>query len=537
MRLGSSIKFGASMDLDSPGAAPSSAHDCSPEPSLAPDSSPVRATSPPLDTSPPLGAAKPAAAARRIFPNIGITSKLFLALLATSILAVLASGIAARISFVLGFLGYLNEQGIERIETVVPTLASTYEQHGSWDFLRGNRRAWFTLLATATAPTRALNDSGRSAAAPFTGRIPESELTGVSLRMALLDAQRKLVVGNPDVGADAPMRPIVVKDRVVGWLAVLPFQRVTAGAGAHLQDRQLASTWIIGAGAVLLAALVAVLLTHRLLGPIKLITAATHRLAAGDFGTRLKVSSRDEIGRLSADFNRLALALEKNDQMRRAFMADVSHELRTPLAVLRGELEAIEDGVRELTPEMLKSLQGEVATLGKLVNDLYELSLADIGALTYRMADVDVAELLRFRLRGFEDRLKERRIALEADIPNHELIVSGDETRLQQLFSNLIENSIRYTNAGGRFRVSCRSERERVVIDLQDSEPGVPAELLPRLFERFYRVEGSRSRHSGGAGLGLAICKSIVEAHQGTIVARASPLGGLWISVTLPAPR
>ena len=479
--------------------------------------------------------AKAGSSSRRRFANIGITWKLFLALLANSFLAVVATSIAGHISFVHGFIGYLNEQGIERIESAMPTLALAYEQHGSWDFLHHNARAWFTLLASATTPARALNEAGRSPNAPFTGRIPESDLTGVSLRMALLDAQRRFVVGNPDVGADAPMRPIIVRGDVVGWLAVLPFQRVTAGAGAHLRDRQLVSTWIIGAGAVLLAALVAVLLTPRLLGPIRLITDATHRLATGDYATRLQVRTRDEIGRLSDDFNRLALALEKTERMRRAFMADVSHELRTPLAVLRGELEAIEDGVRELTPEVLKSLQAEVATLGKLVNDLYELSLADIGALTYRMEEVDVAELLRLRLRGFEDRLRERRITLESDISYRELVVSGDETRLQQLFANLLENSIRYTNAGGRVRVSCRGERGQVVIDLQDSAPGVPPELLSRLFERFYRVDGSRNRESGGAGLGLAICKSILEAHRGTITAQASPLGGLWISVTLPA--
>lgn len=465
--------------------------------------------------------------------RLGITSKLFLALLATSMLAVLATSIAARVSFVRGFLGYLNEQGVERIEGLAPSIANAYEQHGSWDFLRRNPRAWFSLLIGASAELHAVD-----ASPAFRSRISESDLTGVSLRLALLDADRRLVAGNPDVvGADAPMRPIVVNGATVGWLAVLPFQRVTAGAGAHLQDRQLVSTWIIGAGAVLFAALVAVLLTHRLLGPVKHITAATHRLAAGDYATRLAVSSPDEIGRLSDDFNRLALALEKNEQMRRAFMADVSHELRTPLAVLRGELEAVEDGVRTLTPDIIKSLQGEVATLGKLVNDLYELSLADIGALTYRMADVDVAELLRLRLRGFQDRLNERRITLESDVPREELIVSGDETRIQQLFSNLVENSIRYTNAGGRFRVSCRGEREWVVIDLQDSEPGVPPELVPRLFDRFYRVDGSRNRESGGAGLGLAICKSIVDAHRGTITARGSPLGGLWVSVALPVTR
>lgn len=464
--------------------------------------------------------------------RLGFTWKLFLALLATSMLAVLATSIAARVSFVRGFLGYLNEQGIEHIEGLVPGMAAAYEQHGSWTFLHHNPRAWFRLLLGGTAPPH-----GDTTSAAFRGRISESDLTGVSLRVALLDAHHQLVIGNPEVGRDAPSRPIIVHGATVGWLAVLPFQRVTAGAAARLQQRQLISTWIIGAGAVLFAVFVAILLTHRLLGPIRQITAATHRLATGDYGARLAVSSPDEIGRLSDDFNQLALALEKNEQTRRAFMADVSHELRTPLAVLRGELEAIEDGVRTLTPDVLKSLQGEVATLGKLVNDLYELSLADIGALTFRMADVDVAEVLRSRLRGFQDRLRERHITIDTEVPSGELIVSGDETRIQQLFSNLMENSIRYTNAGGRFRVACREERERVVIDLQDSEPGVPSELVSRLFERFYRVDPSRNRESGGGGLGLAICKSIVEAHRGTITAQGSPFGGLWVCITLPAMR
>ena len=182
--------------------------------------------------------------------------------------------------------------------------------------------------------------------------------------------------------------------------------------------------WIMGTGAVLVAALAASLLTRWLLRPVRHIAAATHRLAAGDYATRLKVPAQDEIGRLADDFNRLALVLEKTEQMRRAFMADMSHELRTPIAVLRGELEAIEDGVREPTVENIRSLQNEVATIGKLVNDLYQLSLADVGALTYCMTAVDIAGMLRARLPVFRERLNERHIVLESNLPGSLSITS-----------------------------------------------------------------------------------------------------------------
>jgi two-component system sensor histidine kinase BaeS len=463
---------------------------------------------------------------------------LFVALLATLVLAVAATSIAARITFVSGFLGYLNEQELGRVEHLVPRLAAMYRRYGSWDFLRDDRRAWLrTLMGFPIVDTESFlleEVLAISRPLPPLPPVPESDLTCVSLRMALFDRRRGFVVGNSDVPPDAPVRPIVVEETIVGYLAVLPFQRATAGAAARLQNQQLTSMWIIGAGGVLLAALASILLTRRLLVPVRRIAAATHRLAAGDYATRLDVASADEIGQLADDFNRLARALQKNEQMRRVFVADVSHELCTPLAILCGELEAIEDNVRPLTPESLTSLQSEVATLSRLVNDLFDLSLADLGALTYRMSDVDIAALVRVCLRGFTDRFAERHIALESDIPDEELILSADETRIHQLLNNLMENSLRYTHFNGRTRVSCRREREQVTIVIEDSEPGVPPEIVPSLFERFYRMESSRNRVNGGAGLGLAICKSIAEAHGGTIFARPSSLGGLRVSVALP---
>jgi two-component system sensor histidine kinase BaeS len=214
-------------------------------------------------------------------------------------------------------------------------------------------------------------------------------------------------------------------------------------------------------------------------------------------------------------------------------MADVSHELRTPLAVLSAELEAMEDGVRPLTRESLASLRSEVSALGKLVEDLNQLALADVGALAYRKRRVDVVPLLEQALESFRDRLGERRLAVETAL-GRDAIVFGDADRLLQMFRNLLENSARYTDAGGRVRASARREGDRVVVDFEDSAPGVPPEALPHLFERFYRVDASRSRANGGAGLGLAICRSIAAAHDGEMSASDSPLGGLRVRLTLP---
>jgi two-component system sensor histidine kinase BaeS len=245
------------------------------------------------------------------------------------------------------------------------------------------------------------------------------------------------------------------------------------------------------------------------------------------------VGTRDELGRLAADFNRLAETLERNETLRRRFMADVSHELRTPLAVLSGELEALEDGVRALTPESLASLRVEVNALGKLVDDLNQLALSDVGALAYRKETLDVVPLLEQALDSYRERLAERRLAVETAFDGA-ASVFGDADRLVQMFRNLLENSARYTDPGGRVRVAARREGERVAIDFDDSAPGVPQDALPHLFERFYRVEASRSRANGGAGLGLAICRSIALAHGGDISADRSALGGLRVRVALP---
>lgn len=454
-----------------------------------------------------------------------ISTKLFLVLIAISIATVAAMGVSARISFTRGFIGYLNEQSTAYADEVVVRLAEAYKTERSWEFLRHNPRSWYRLLDNRVR-------RGRDEPPQFS----EVDFTAVQLRLTLLDANKEVVIGNHDVTRDAPMRAVVVDGRTVGWLALVPYQQATATADVRFQKRQLTQNWLIGLGTVIVAALAAWSLSRLLVTPLTRIASATHNLASGDYSVRIPVTSKDEIGGLSEDFNRLAQALAHNEQLRRSFMADVSHELRTPLSVLRGELEAIEDGVRSTTPATLASLQSEVATLNKLVNDLYDLSLSDIGALSYRMTDVEIGEVLQSTLAAFEQRLAERELKVEARIDSPTL-VNGDEGRLQQLFNNLLENCARYTQTGGIVRVGCRNVNDEVLIEIEDSGPGVPPDILPRVFERFVRAEASRNRSHGGAGLGLAICRNIVEAHGGKIVASAAPLGGLLISIRLPRPR
>lgn len=457
--------------------------------------------------------------------KLSISTKLFVAVLAGVLLVILSMGLATSWSFGRGFLGFINEQAMERMAQVVPRLATAYQREGNWDFLRNRPDRWFDVMRPDPDAARASDDFRPPLA---------SDLTGALFRIALLDKDKKRVTGYPAIGEDALIQPVVVNSETVGWLAVTPFQSVTEAGGERFQQYQLRTSLVMGVFSLLLAMLIAWWIARTLLEPVKRVAAATHRLASGDYGSRVAVASDDEVGQLSRDFNQLAYTLERNEKMRREFMADVSHELRTPLSVLRGELEAIEDGVRSLDQSSMKSLQGEVSMLSKLVDDLYELSLADVGALTYRKAPCRLNDLLENSLAMYRERFTARQLQIDLELPRQPVELLADASRLQQLFSNLLENAVRYTDVNATLRISVGVDRDTVRIDFLDSGPGVSASQLPRLFERFYRGESSRNREHGGAGLGLAICRSIANAHDGSLVADHSPYGGLWLILRLP---
>lgn len=458
----------------------------------------------------------------------GITVKLFLGVLATSILVVLVMAVTGQLGFQRDFRKYIDDAETRRTEALAEHLASVYAETGDWSALGGAEGSWRALLRNAPRPRMTERAAANGVSAPHAPprRGP---------RIALYDAGGNLVAGNPDEREDMSRHPVIVDGETVGWIARTPLRQPTEIADLRFQQAQFRNLGIATLAAVLFAALAAALLSRAFLAPARAIGEASHRLAAGDLEARARIVSTDEFGRLADDFNLLAATLQRNEEMRRRMMADVAHELRTPLAVIQGELDALEDGIRAFGPEALASLQSETRALAKLVNDLYQLSLSDLGALDYRRRDLELRARVAEALGPLRERCAAAGLELhEAGVSGAPLPVHADPDRLAQLVSNLVENALRYTDAPGRIEVECRREEGHALLEIQDSPPGIPADMLPLLFQRFFRADASRSRASGGAGLGLAICRNIVEAHDGTISAQPSALGGVRVTVRLP---
>ncbi|CAN7774345.1 sensor histidine kinase efflux regulator BaeS [Variovorax sp. LjRoot84] len=456
--------------------------------------------------------------------KVGITFKLFLFVLLACAAVVVVHGAAIRLVMERGFLGYLRQQGQMRMEEVVPRLQEAYVVRGSWDFLRADFGEWVALVSPF------LREPGVDTAP----RVASSDQTGAMARMGLLDASMRRVVGNPDVDASSFRIPIVVEGRTVGWVAMVPFEAVLPKNDERFLEQQFKALTMVGLGSILVAALLTFFLARALLRRLRDMAQATHQLAAGDYASRIAAVANDELGALAKDFNRMAQTLEHTERARRGYMADISHELRTPLAVLRAQLEAIQDGIRSPTVQSTNAMHLQVERLGRLVNDLHDLSLSDVGAMTYRRVPLDVATVVHAAASSMQERLEAASLQLVLQIGQAPLMISGDEPRLHQLFGNLLENSLRYTGRGGVLQVGCARHGANALIVVEDSAPGVPEDKMEKLFERFYRVEASRNGATGGSGLGLAISRNIVEAHEGRITASASQLGGLRIAIELP---
>lgn len=294
--------------------------------------------------------------------------------------------------------------------------------------------------------------------------------------------------------------------------------------------------WMIGAVAAagLLALIVMWLLSRRIVGPVEALTSAARRMEGGDWGARVAVGSRDEIGDLSHAFNSMAESLARNETLRRQLVSDVAHELRTPLTNLQAQLEAIEDGIVPADAASLRSLHEETLLLARLVEDLQDLTLAEAGRLRLDRAPRSPREAMEGVAAAFRVQAEARRVTIRVESSDPPLVLA-DSARLSQVLRNLVGNAVTHTPDGGTVTISARGEGASVRFEVRDTGEGISPEHLPHVFDRFYRADASRARATGGAGLGLAIVKHLVEAHGGAVSVESVPGRGTAFSFTIPA--
>ena len=292
-----------------------------------------------------------------------------------------------------------------------------------------------------------------------------------------------------------------------------------------------------GVVATVAAALASLFISRRFVEPLRYVLAATSRIASGRYGERVPVRDADELGELSESFNAMARALEEAERRRMEVISDVSHELRTPLSTIRGYMEGLAEGVVEPSQETWMLLYAEFERLGRLVDDLRRLSRAEAGRLDLSMAPMSPAEVVRLAVGGMLPLFDEKGVELKSTVSEDLPSVLADVDRVVQVLSNLLSNALRHTPDGGRVVVKAEASSDEVTFEVTDTGTGIAPEHLERVFERFYRVEKSRSRGEarGGSGVGLAISRALVEAMGGRIRVESPGLGeGATFVFTLP---
>ena len=441
-----------------------------------------------------------------------ITVKLILSFLVIGLISIAIIVLLARQNTQTEFNRFVTDR---RGEDMVTELANYYQTNGSWN---GANEVF--------APNANHAEDGAKPYPSFT-IADESGL-------ALLDG------GGFHTGDLIPEHelefstPINVDGKTVGILVMerMPFP----GNPREEEFIQRINLLLIysGLGASLVALLLGILLSRTISRPIRELTLATHAVSEGDLGQQVPVRSKDEIGELSRAFNKMSAELSRSVNARKQMTADIAHELRTPLSLILGHAEAVHDGVLPPSPENFEIIREEAARLEHLVDDLRTLSLADAGELSLVPQSISPERLLQEVATRYRFQMQTKDLTLDLDLAPPLADLEVDPGRMTQVLTNILDNALRHTPAGGRVTLAARGTSGGIEILVRDSGPGLPAEDLTRIFDRFYRADESRRRDAGGSGLGLAIAKSIVLAHGGGIRAESAPGEGLTVIITLP---
>jgi signal transduction histidine kinase len=317
-----------------------------------------------------------------------------------------------------------------------------------------------------------------------------------------------------------------------GSIFILPRHNDALPQPMRSLDRSFFWTFL---GATLFGIAMAIAIARWISVPVERLTAAARRMESGDLAVRVEPAGGAELSELARGFNAMAAALDRNEEQRKRMVSDVAHELRAPLTNIRCELESMQDGLTSPTPERIASLHDETMHLAHLVDDLQDLALAEAGRLEIDAQPIAISALAKRAAAGMERRARERGVALVVEGDDN-VTVLADARRAVQILTNLLANAVAHMEKPGEVRITWERSGTEVIIRVIDSGVGIAPDELPRIFERFYRVDISRSRTTGGAGLGLSIVRQLVAAHGGRVWAASAVGVGSTFSFTLPSP-
>ncbi|KJR45483.1 Two-component sensor histidine kinase [Desulfosporosinus sp. I2] len=445
-------------------------------------------------------------------------TKLFLSTLIIAIITLTFSMLSVNFVFKQQFTDYLTQANEATLEQLPSRLSALYQSKGSWDPTSLNEVTHSLPMGTIVT----LTDLNGKLIATLSNTMED-----------MMQRQGEMGMGMGMGMSMSSYSPTSWKTKtftVSGPLGTLATAQVRYPATAQILNPQdvrfqsavFRSLLFAGGLALLFGIILSYFTSRRLVAPLRRLTQAANRIGHGHLDERVSVRSKDEVGQLANAFNGMTDNLNRQETLRKQFTADIAHELRTPLTSIKSYIEAFQDGVLPANPENLSSIHEEIDRLVDLSSDLKDLNVAEMGALTLILEPVDLTHLLEKVIHSLHPLIQEKELTLNWSAPEESVTTSGDGRLLTRLFYNLVHNAYRYSDVGGRVTITLTQTQDSAEIRIKNTGIGIPEDDLPYIFERFYRADKSRTRETGGTGIGLALVHQITVLHQGTITVQSN---------------
>ena len=442
-------------------------------------------------------------------------TKLFLSTLIIALTTLAFSMLSVNFVFKQQFSDYLTEVNEATLEQLPSRLSSLYQTRGTWDPVSLNELSHSLPMGTVVT----LQDpSGKLIATlsnPMDNMMHGKGEMGMGMNM-----------GMPSYSPASWKTKTFTVSGPLGTLATAEVRypatsKILNPQDIRFQSAVFRSLLFAGGLALVFGILLSYFTSRQLVAPLRRLTQAADRIGHGHLDERVSIRSQDEVGQLANAFNAMADNLDRQETLRKQFTADIAHELRTPLTSIKSYIEAFQDNVLPANQENLASIHEEIDRLVDLSSDLKDLNVAEIGGLCLNLNYVDLKLLLEKIIHSLNPLIQEKELTLNWNLPEEPVITSGDEHLLTRLFYNLLHNAYRYSNTSGKMTVTLTQTLDSTEVKIWNTGPGISEEELPLIFERFYRADKSRTRESGGTGIGLALVRQITTLHQGTIIVQS----------------